>query len=115
MALAGLHVACGHIDIKGGVSLLGSLAWSQTFSGALTTTVTTTNYAQEPNRKPESFDAAPIGLEITTSLDVWVSIGSSPDPTQTTGTLGSSRILIRSGEARNVFCKTGDRLAAIAA
>jgi hypothetical protein len=115
MALAGLHVACGHIDIKEGAVLMGSLSWSQTFSGALTSTVTTTQGASEPGPKGQSFTVAPLGFEITTSVDAWVSWGGSPDPTQTTGTKSTARILVRAGETRNVFCKNGDMLAAIAA
>lgn len=115
MALSGLHVACGHADIKGGAILMGALSWSQTFTGALTTTVTTAQFAFEPNPKPVMFDAAPLCMEVTASIDVWVAIGGTPDPTQTSGTRSSARILVRAGETRNVFCKPSDYLAAIAA
>jgi hypothetical protein len=115
MALSGLHVACGHADIKGGAMLMGSLSWSQTFTGSLTSAVQTTQYAFQPNAKPEAFDAAPLCMEITTSLDAWVAIGGTPDPTQVSGTRGTARILVRAGETRNVFCKPGDYVAAIAA
>lgn len=115
MALSGLHVVCGHADIKGGAMLMGALSWSQTFTGTLTSTVTTTQSAFEPNTKPVMFDAAPLCIEVTTSIDAWVAIGGTPDPTQASGTRSSARVLVRSGETRNLFCKPGDYVAAIAA
>ncbi len=112
MALSGLNATCGFVGVKGGGSLLASFAWSQTMSSPGTTTLS----AREPSRPSGQYDALLLGFEVTTSIDAWVSVGPAPDASQANGsTPNTARILVRSGETRNVFCNSGDYLAWTAA
>jgi hypothetical protein len=111
MALSGVHIACGFIGGLGkyqnsSVDLLGKVIWSQTMSAP-----GTTSQGAASTQTP-AYDGDP-SFEIYSSTDIYVAVGASPDPTQTTGkaSSGSARILIPANTTRNIFCKAGDLLA----
>jgi len=97
MALTGVHVACGPINVVNGASLVGTLDWSETLAAA----GTTTNSA--PGQSSRMF-------EVSAGTDVFFAIG--PNPNATTG----PRFLLKGdGYPRTVLVQSGDKLAWIAA
>lgn len=101
MPLSGAHIACGYVNAFGGAALLGKVIWSQTMSGAGTTTQAAPNQT-DAAIGPGGFNLA---FEVRASSDVYVAVGAAPDATN------GPRAFVPANETRNFFCRPGDRLA----
>ena len=98
MALSGVHVVCGNINVANGASLLGAVSWSQTMGSAGTTAL------PAPNGSSMTFEVRAL------TADVWIATGPNPDPTN-----GPRIPLAVADGSRNILAFPGDRLAWIAA
>lgn len=106
MALPSVHVICGFAggDGHNGASLarqpiLRDIIWTEAPSSG----VPTTNSAKDS-------DGARALFRVTPTVDVYVAIGASPDPTV------NPRIAVRSSDGpQDFYAKNGDKLAWVAA
>lgn len=100
MAFAGTHIAClyvGGVDVNSArLPVVGRVVWSESMASAGTTT----------QAAPAHRDNSDPSFEITPAADIFVSIGPTPDASQ------SPRLLLRAADGpRNVFCRPLDRVA----
>lgn len=112
MALSNkVHVACSFVGASGQGSRIQDLTRSPVWSETLSAAGVTTQAA--PASSSSYGDPC---FEISAGVDVYVAIGPTPDASQAVGSTGNSaRLVVRSGETRNVFCKQGDKLAYVLA
>lgn len=101
MAFAATHIACGFVYTPGEAALLGKIVWSETQSapGA------TTNVAPDNPTAGGAHGIGKLAFEISAYVDIYVSIGPTPDA------VNGPRVLVRSGTDRNIYCRPGDKLA----
>lgn len=92
MALTGVHIACTGVNVVNGASLVGNVIWSQTMASAGTTT------QAAPSQNGMAFEISPAN-------DIYIAKGATPDAT------GTNRLLVRSGETRNILAFPGEYIA----